>query len=94
MEFLIQLNPTQPNQTSFLRVAYFLEAARNSVLPEKISSSAPFHTNSVYLQMAKDTGAREPVANNGSTPFQHSRLIGNASHGKLLTSTNRGQTSE
>ncbi|KAF8108335.1 hypothetical protein N665_0111s0046 [Sinapis alba] len=76
------------------------EAARNSDLPdaqqpEMITSSVPVHTSSVFLQMAKDAGAREPVANSGSTPFQPSRLIGNASHGKLLTSTNnRGQKSE
>ncbi|CAH8361395.1 unnamed protein product [Eruca vesicaria subsp. sativa] len=72
------------------------EAARNSDAqqPEMNSSTVPFHTT-VFLQMAKDAGAREPVANNGSsTPFQPSRLIGNASHGKLLTSTNRGQKSE
>uniref|UniRef100_A0A1J3IJS6 E3 ubiquitin-protein ligase HOS1 n=1 Tax=Noccaea caerulescens TaxID=107243 RepID=A0A1J3IJS6_NOCCA len=76
------------------------EAARNADLPdapETIMSSNPFSTNSVFLQRANNAGAREPVANNGS-PFQPSHLMGNASvdtsHGRLLTSTNRGQKSE
>ncbi|KAG2332393.1 hypothetical protein Bca52824_003573 [Brassica carinata] len=76
------------------------EAAKDSDLPdaqqpEMPNSSVPFHTTSVFLQMANDTGAREPVANSGSIPFQPSRLTGNASYGKLLTSTDsKGQKSE
>ncbi|KAG2326356.1 hypothetical protein Bca52824_009084 [Brassica carinata] len=69
------------------------EAAKNSDLPEMISSSVPFSTNSIFLQRAKDAGAREPAATNGS-PFQPSHMIGNASHGRLFTSTNRGRINE
>ena len=74
------------------------EAATSTDLPEAKQSSVPVSTNSVFLQRTKDGGAREPVANNGSSPFQPSRLIGSASidisHGKLFTSANRGQKSE
>ncbi|CAF1869514.1 unnamed protein product [Brassica napus] len=74
------------------------EAATNTDLPEAKQSSVPVSTNSVFLQRAKDGGARVPVANNASSPFQPSRLIGSASidisHGKLFTSANRGQKSE
>ncbi|CAN7137977.1 unnamed protein product [Brassica rapa subsp. narinosa] len=74
------------------------EAATSTDLPEAKQSSVPVSTNSVFLQRANAAGAREPVANNGSSPFQPSRLIGSASidisHGKLFTSANRGQKSE
>lgn len=74
------------------------EAEKNSDLadaqqPEMISSSVPYSINSIFLQRAKDAGAREPAANNGS-PFQPSHLIGSASHGRLYTSTNRGHMNE
>ena len=74
------------------------EAATSTDLPEAKQSSVPVSTNSVFLQRANAAGAREPVANSGSMPFQPSRLIGSASidisHGKLFTSANRGQKSE
>ncbi|CAN6807906.1 unnamed protein product [Brassica oleracea] len=95
IDILPAIQQQQVRSGQFSEVEDTSEAARNSDLPdaqqpEMISS----HTNSVFLQRANDAGAREPVANNGSTPFQPGRLIGNASHGKLLTTANRGQTSE
>nr|VDC89807.1 unnamed protein product [Brassica oleracea] len=96
IDILPAIQQQQVRSGQFSEVEDTSEAARNSDLPdaqqpEMISS----HTNSVFLQMAKNAGAREPVvANNGSTPFQPGRLIGNASHGKLLTTAYRGQTSE
>ncbi|CAN6814833.1 unnamed protein product [Brassica oleracea] len=96
IDILPAIQQQQVRSGQFSEVEDTSEAARDSDLPdaqqpEMISS----HTNSVFLQMAKNAGAREPVvANNGSTPFQPGRLIGNASHGKLLTTANRGQTSE
>ena len=43
------------------------EAEKNSDLadaqqPEMISSSVPYSINSIFLQRAKDAGAREPAA--------------------------------
>uniref|UniRef100_A0A0D3B5X4 RING-type domain-containing protein n=1 Tax=Brassica oleracea var. oleracea TaxID=109376 RepID=A0A0D3B5X4_BRAOL len=95
IDILPAIQQQQVRSGQFSEVEDTSEAARNSDLPDAqqpdmISS----HTNSVFLQRANDAGAREPVANNGSTPFQPGRLIGNASHGKLLTTANRGQTSE
>ncbi|KAL0740150.1 hypothetical protein Bca4012_081663 [Brassica carinata] len=74
------------------------EASTSTDLPEAKQSSIPVATDSVFLRRAKDAGAREPLTNNASSPFQPSRLIGSAStdisHGKLFTSTDRGQKSE
>lgn len=75
------------------------EAAKSTDLPDGQQQPGMISsTNSVFLQRAKEADAREPVANNGSSPFQPSRLIGSASvdisRGKLFTSANRGQKSE
>ncbi|CAH8376467.1 unnamed protein product [Eruca vesicaria subsp. sativa] len=70
------------------------EAATSTDLPDAQQPGMIYSTNSVFLQRA-NAGAREPAPKNGSSPFQPSRLVGSASidisHGKLFTSTNRGQ---